>query len=85
MRGRRDGLLYGTVWLLVSQQDNPPAATQGRAIDHLGWAFPDIDAAMTALEAKGADIRGEIQEGRTVARYGFVVSPENVRVEVVQP
>ena len=85
MRGRLNGLLYDTVWLLASGQDNPPAATRGRAIDHLGWAFPDIEAAMAELEAKGADIQGEIREGRTVAKYGFVVSPENVRVEVVQP
>ena len=85
LKGRLSGLLYDTLWLLVSKQDNPPAATEGRAVDHLGWAFPDIEAAMMDLERKGAETQGEIQEGRTVARYGFVMSPEKVRVEVVQP
>ena len=85
LKGRLNGLLYDTLWLLVSEQENPPAATEGRAIDHLGWAFPDIEAAMRELGEKGAEIQGEIREGRTVAKYGFVISPEKVRVEVVQP
>ena len=85
LKGRLDGLLYGTLWLFASRQDDPPAATEGRAIDHLGWAFPDVEAALVELAAQGAEVRGEIREGRTVAKYGFVVSPENVRVEVVQP
>ena len=78
-------LLYDKLWLLVSKQDSPQAATEGRAVDHLGWAFPDIEAEMMDLERKGAETQGEIQEGRTVAKYGFVMSSEKVRVEVVQP
>ena len=76
--------------LEITEEDIRKLVNRGKRRGHLTQeelleAFPDIEAAMAELEAKGADIQGEIREGRTVARYGFVVSPENVRVEVVQP
>jgi len=41
MKGRIDGLRFGGTWLVVAQQrEGVLAATQGRALDHLGWRLP---------------------------------------------
>ena len=55
LKGRLSGLRYGTVWLLVARADQGQklAATQGRSIDHLGFAFPDLDAAAVEIKKKG--------------------------------
>ena len=50
LKGRLNGLRYGTTWLLVSQlREGTLAATQSRAIDHLGWSFPDVEASSRGL------------------------------------
>jgi predicted enzyme related to lactoylglutathione lyase len=91
LKGRINGLRYGTVWLLI---DRAPegltiAATQGRSIDHLGFAFPDLDAAAAEIKKKGVAFQTEPRPFTNAAgqnmKISFVVGPDDVRIEVVQP
>ena len=90
LKGRIDGLRYGGVWLLVSQlREGTLAATQGRALDHLGWGFPDLDAAADEIKGKGVEFQLEPRDftnplGQEM-RISFVVGPDDVRIEIVQP
>jgi lactoylglutathione lyase len=91
LKGRLDGLRYGTVWLLVERVDEGQtlAATQGRSIDHLGFAFPDLDAAAAEMKKKGVAFQTEPRAFTNAAgqnmKISFVVGPDGVRIEVVQP
>ncbi len=90
MKGRIDGLRFGGTWLLVAQQrEGVLAATQGRALDHLGWSFPDLDAAADEIKSKGVKFQLEPRDftnppGQDM-RISFVVGPDDVRIEIVQP
>ena len=91
LKGRLNGLRYGTVWLLVGRGDQGQtlAATQGRSIDHLGFAFPDLDAAAAEMKKKGVVFQTEPRPITNAAgqnmKISFVVGPDDVRIEVVQP
>jgi catechol 2,3-dioxygenase-like lactoylglutathione lyase family enzyme len=90
LKGRLNGLRYGTVWLLVARQaEGRPEATQGRSIDHLGFGFPDLDAAAAGMKQKGVQFQMEPRPftnalGQNM-KISFVVGPDDVRIEVVQP
>ena len=91
LKGRLNGLRYGTVWLLVARVDQGQtlAATQGRSIDHLGFAFSDLDAAAAEMKKKGIVFQTEPRPFTNAAgqnmKISFVVGPDDVRIEVVQP
>ena len=91
LKKRLTGLRYGTVWLLVTAADKGQtlAATQGRSIDHLGFAFPDLDAAAVEMKKKGVTFQAEPRPFTNAAgqnmKISFVVGPDGVRIEVVQP
>ena len=90
LKGRIAGLRYGTVWLLVSRhQEGALEATQGRAIDHLGWQYPDLRAAAEEIKGKGVEFQMEPRPftnplGQDML-ISFVVGPDGVRIEIVQP
>ena len=92
MKGRLKGLRYGRVWLLVGRQRDDEAAreaTQGRALDHLGWAFTDLNAAAAEIRSKGVEFQLEPRPftnplGQDML-ISFVVGPDGVRIEIVQP
>lgn len=83
LKGRVDGLKYANpdVWLMVQKGDNA-APSQGRAIDHLGWAIPNLTAKLAALTAAGV----KPTDPRAVRHLtvAFVDGPGGVRVEMVQ-
>lgn len=83
LKGRIDAVKYSNpnVWLLA-QKGDAPAPSLGRAIDHLGWAVPDVAAKVTALASAGA----KPTEPRAVRHLSvaFVDAPVGVRVEMVQ-
>ena len=87
LKGRLNGLLYGKVWLFVTQAEGQPASTAGRAIDHLAFSFPDLDAAAAELAQKGIQFQQAPQaiSNGPVVKNAFVVSPDDVRIELVQP
>ncbi|MGE3512480.1 MAG: VOC family protein [Vicinamibacterales bacterium] len=83
LKGRIDALKYSNpnVWL-VAQKGDAAAPSQGHAIDHLGWAVPNVAAKVAALAAAGA----KPTEPRAVRHLNvaFVDGPGGVRVEMVQ-
>ena len=91
LKRRLNGLRYGTVWLLVARADEGQklAATQGRSIDHLGFAFPDLDAAAAEMKKKAVAFQTEPRPFTNASgqnmKISFVVGPDDVRIEVVQP
>jgi predicted enzyme related to lactoylglutathione lyase len=89
MKDMLDGVLYGGVWLLAVQAKEQPAATQKRAIDHLGFAFPDLDMAAKEIKAKGitfdTEPRALTPPSPSSVKISFVIGPDNVRIEVVEP
>ena len=89
LKGRIAGLRYGTVWLLISPHEGELAPTEGRAFDHLGWQFPDLRAAAEEIKRKGVEFTLEprpftnpLGEDMLIS---FVVGPDGVRIEIVQP
>ena len=90
MKGRLNGVRYGRVWLLVSAlREGTLEPTQGRAIDHLGWGFSDLDAAAEEIRGKGIEFQMEPRPYTNVLgqdmKISFIMGPDDVRIEVVQP
>jgi catechol 2,3-dioxygenase-like lactoylglutathione lyase family enzyme len=90
LKDRIAGLRYGGTWLLVSQQaEGTPEATRGRAVDHLGFSFPDLDAAAAEIKSKGVEFNMEPRDytnplGKAM-KISFVTGPDDVYIEIVQP
>ena len=90
MKGRLPGLRYNTgLWLLAGQQrDGALEATAGRSVDHLGWEVENLDAYIAMLESKGIELESGPRELTNAAgqelKIAFVVSPEGVRIEIVE-
>ena len=88
LRGQLDGLLFGDVWVLASAHgEGTPATTRGRALDHIGFVVPDLDAAAADMRRKGIVFEEEPavpEGGRTSAKRAFIVGPDNVRLAVVE-
>ena len=89
LRGTLDGLLFDDIWLLAAQHPagTVPAATQGRAIDHLGFMVDDLDVEAPVLRQAGVRFQEEPvvpENARTQAQRAFVLGPDNVRIAVVE-
>ena len=84
LKGRIDAVKYSDpdVWLLAQKADGAPPSL-GRAIDHLGWRAPDIDATIAELKQKGAQVTVEPRDVRDL-RIAFVEDPSKVRIELVR-
>lgn len=87
-----DGLLYGKFWVLATKpaaHELPLQPTDGRAVDHLGFSFANLDAAVAELKGKGITFREDV---RTVTnavgeklKIAFLIGPDAVTIELVQP
>ena len=88
LRDRLDGILLGDIWLLATRhEEGTPAATPGRAIDHIAFSVEDLEAAAAEMRRKGVRFAEEPmvpEGGRTPARRAFVAGPDNVRLAVVE-
>lgn len=51
----------------------------------LNFRIRDLDAMLTQLRAKGADVAEETQDVEGVGRFGWVTDPEGNRIELWQP
>jgi catechol 2,3-dioxygenase-like lactoylglutathione lyase family enzyme len=83
-KGALAAIKYNDIWLIVQGSRKELAPTKGRAMDHLGWNFPDLDAAAKDLEAKGVKFTLEPRPYKTV-NIAFIDGPDGVRIELVQP
>ena len=88
LRDRLDGILLNDVWLLAMQHEGgAPAATAGRAIDHVAFTVEDLDATAAQLRGNGVAFVEDPaipQGGRTSARRAIVAGPDNVSLAVVE-
>ena len=89
MKDQVDAVLYGTVFLLASASKEPLAPTQGRTIDHIGFSFPDLAAAAAEIKGKGVTFQTEprvlVPPSSSAAKVSFIIGPDNVRIEAVEP
>ena len=88
LRERLDGVLLGDIWLLAMRhEDGTPAATAGRAIDHIAFSVENLDAAAAQMRRHGIEFLeepGVPEGGRTSARRAFISGPDNVSLAVVE-
>jgi len=83
LKGRIDGLKYGPVWVLAQKSNEETAASNGRAIDHLGWRAVNLDKTSAELKAKGVKFTMEPRAYGSL-RIAFVDGPAGLKVELVQ-
>ena len=88
LRDMLDGVLLNDIWLLaMPHEEGVPAATSGRAIDHIAFQVDDLDATTAQLLGAGLDILeapAVPAGGRTAARRAFVAGPDNVSLALVE-
>lgn len=83
LKGRIEGLRYGTVWLLAASSGaETPAPSLDRAVYNIAYLVPNVDDAVTALKSKGVKTRVEPRSIGTV-RYAFVEDPNGVQIELI--
>jgi catechol 2,3-dioxygenase-like lactoylglutathione lyase family enzyme len=81
----RDALQYGHTYL-EALQGAGAAPSQGRAIDHLGFAPSNIDRTVADLRAHGGKITAEpsSKPNQFGHRTGYVEAPGGIRIELVE-
>ena len=88
LRDSLDGILLNDIWLLASRhEEGAPAATAGRAIDHIAFSVEDLNAAAIEMRAKGVEFVQDPavpSNGRTSAKRAFIAGPDRVRLAVVE-
>lgn len=88
LKDHADGLRFGQVWLLVDRHaEGSPAATDERALDHIGFSMADLDGMAREMGNKGIDIHGLMvpENARTQAKRGYLVGPDGVLLALVEP
>src|ERR1017187_6809174 len=58
--------------------------SSGRAVDHVGFSFADVDAKMKEFETAGIKIVTPAREVHGLFKLGFVEDPWGTNIEVVQ-
>jgi catechol 2,3-dioxygenase-like lactoylglutathione lyase family enzyme len=59
--------------------------TRGRAIDHIGFEFADLDAFVKQLEAKGIQLDSPVREIPSIGlKIAFLTDPSGVYVELTE-
>lgn len=83
--GGRDALRYGRTYLVVTKGEGT-APSQGRSIDHLGFAPRDMNADAAALKAQGVKFTTEpaATPNQLGHRTAYVEAPGGIRIELVE-
>jgi catechol 2,3-dioxygenase-like lactoylglutathione lyase family enzyme len=89
LRDMLDGVMLGDIWLLAMQHPDggTPAATAGRAIDHIAFSVDNLDSAAAQMRQNGVEfLEGPAvpEGGRTAAKRGVISGPDNVSLAVVE-
>jgi catechol 2,3-dioxygenase-like lactoylglutathione lyase family enzyme len=66
------------------QGDNRPAPANAPGIRHVAFAVEDIDAVVTGLQARGAELVGEVENYEDIYRLCYVRGPEGIIVELAE-
>ena len=83
-KGVLTAINYSDVWLMAAPTNGEIVPTQGRAMDHLGWASSNLDEFGEVLEANDENFTMEPTPFRGI-RISFIEGPDGVRIEVVEP
>lgn len=63
----------------------PTEATRGRAIDHIGFEFDDLDAFVRTLEARGIELDSPVREVPSIGlKIAFLTDPSGVYIELTE-
>jgi catechol 2,3-dioxygenase-like lactoylglutathione lyase family enzyme len=64
----------------------PPAGTQGRALDHIGFDVADIDTAFKRFADDGVTINSPARDmtKQVGLHFGFITDPNGAYIEVTQ-
>ena len=83
--GGLDAVKYGSTYLIVTR-GNATMPSRGRAIDHLGFGPPSMDATAADLKAKGVTFTAEpaAKPNQFGHRTAYVEDPSGVRIELVE-
>ncbi len=88
LRGQLDGLRMGDIWLLAMQhEEGVPAATAGRAIDHIAFSVASLDPVAAEFERANVSFLeqpGVPEGGRTSAKRAIIDGPDHVSLAVVE-
>ena len=77
------GIRYGDMWLLVSSTPEEKEGTHDRAVDHIGWKVPDLDALAKRLMAQGVKFVVKPRRSGNV-KLAFIEGPGGVKIEIQQ-
>ncbi len=71
--------------LSFATSENPREATRGRAIDHIGFEFDDLEAFCKTLEAKGIKFDVPFRDVPSIElKVAFITDPSGVYIELTQ-
>ena len=74
--------------MVGQQRDGTLEPTVGRSADHLGWGVDDLDTFIAMLQSKGIELDSGPREVTNAVgqelKIAFVISPEGVRIEIVE-
>ena len=86
LKGRIDGIKYGSVWLLAQRGDNVPS--EGHSVDHIGWRTTNLDTKSAELKAEDVKFTAELRTlnlaAGTTIRFTFLTGPADTKIELVQ-
>jgi catechol 2,3-dioxygenase-like lactoylglutathione lyase family enzyme len=68
----------------LSPRDNPPAPANTPGIRHIAFAVNDIDAVLAALQARGAELIGQLERYQDKYRLCYVRGPQGIIVELAE-
>ncbi len=84
----QNAVQFGDVWVLAMEHPaGVPAATNGRAIDHIAFAVSDLDDVAGDMRGQGvefAEAPSVPDNARAPAKRAFVVGPDNVKLALVE-
>ncbi len=81
-QGRFEGLKYGNLWVLIQKSDMDTAPSSGHAIDHLGWAIPNMDRWLALLKSKGYKITVDPPRQSGPVKLSYIEGPNGISVEL---
>ena len=83
LKGRVDGLRYGSMWVLVQgPKDFQGPASGSMAVDHMAWRVENVDAAAAEVKARGIKTVGPQNLG--TVRNCFVIGADGEKLELIQ-
>jgi catechol 2,3-dioxygenase-like lactoylglutathione lyase family enzyme len=68
----------------LSQGDNRHAPANASGIRHVAFAVEDIDAVVAGLQARGAELAGELERYEDSYRLCYVRGPEGIIIELAE-